>query len=156
MTKHEHMITDPLAIESILDKALVLRLGLCGNGAPYIVPVCFGFAGGKLFVHSGQTGKKMELMQANPQVCFEVDVDVGLLKPANQDNACAFGVRYSSVVGYGQARILKERQEKIHGLEVIVAHYSDKQFSLPDKAVDKTAVVEIVVDSMTGKARGYD
>ncbi len=42
MRKHKQEITDRSVLESILEEALIGRLGLCDDGMPYIVPVCFG------------------------------------------------------------------------------------------------------------------
>jgi hypothetical protein len=43
MRRTEKAVTDPKAIEAIITAARVCRLGMCHNGDPYVVPLCFGY-----------------------------------------------------------------------------------------------------------------
>ena len=141
----------PEEIEAVLEKAFVLRLGMCADNEPYVVPLSFAFRDGAIFIHSSPKGKKIETLRRNPRVCFEVDVDAGLLQPMDPDDACRFGVRFSSVVGYGTARILEDPAEKSAGLKAVLSHYSDREYELPENKVAITAVIRIEVESMTGR-----
>ena len=62
MTKRERQVTDPQQIKEILDKSKVLRLGLCMDNEPYVVPMNYGYTNedGKLtmYLHSAVRGKK--------------------------------------------------------------------------------------------------
>ena len=75
MTKRERQITDPKQIEAILDASKVLHLGLAVDNEPYVVPLNYGYTmeAGKLviYLHSGQRGKKLDMIRSNPRVFFE-------------------------------------------------------------------------------------
>ena len=59
-------------IERLLQASAVGRIGCCENGRPYVVPMAFVYEDGAIYCHSG-IGQKVEILRANPQVCFEVD-----------------------------------------------------------------------------------
>ena len=78
--RKDQEITDKDVLESLLEKAMVCRIGLSDNNVPYIVPVCFGYADECIYVHSSSRGKKIDIIRRNDQVCFEIDVDVELVR----------------------------------------------------------------------------
>ena len=56
MRRKEKEIKDTAEIEEILSKAFVCRLGLCDNGRPYVVPLCFGYEDNALYIHCAKEG----------------------------------------------------------------------------------------------------
>jgi nitroimidazol reductase NimA-like FMN-containing flavoprotein (pyridoxamine 5'-phosphate oxidase superfamily) len=57
----------------LLSKARYGRLGLCIEGRPYVIPMSFVYSLDKIFLHSRNSGRKVEAARKNPSVCFEVD-----------------------------------------------------------------------------------
>lgn len=49
------------------------RLGLCARGEPYVVPVSFVYEQGAVYFHTAKSGKKIDFINENNRVCFEVD-----------------------------------------------------------------------------------
>jgi uncharacterized protein len=66
-------------------------------------------------------------------------------------SACDWGVSFKSVIGTGTARILETPAEKRAGLDIIMAQYSGRSFTYPDEMLEKTAVIKVIVQEMTGK-----
>lgn len=58
--------------EHLLRTQVVGRIGCCEDGRAYVVPICYVYVDGCIYGHSG-IGLKVEMMRANPQVCFETD-----------------------------------------------------------------------------------
>lgn len=139
---------DQKGIESIILKAKVCRLGLVDGNRPYVVPMSFGYRENALYFHTGKKGKKMEILQKNNRVCFEMEVDLEIV-PA--DNPCKWNMRYRSVVGFGRAVILEGPEEKRQALDVIVKHYGGSLMAYDEKRVKGLAVIKVEIDSMTGK-----
>lgn len=152
MRRAEKEIKDRQTTESILERATVCRLGLCSHGVPYVVPLSFGYEDKRLYFHSAPEGRKIEIVKDNPNVCFEVDVDEEYV-PA--DVPCNWTVKYRSVIGFGKARLVEETEEKRKALDVILGHYARAPFEYPEGAVGKVAVIEVEVESLTGKQSGY-
>ena len=139
---------DQKEIESIILKAKVCRLGLVDGNRPYVVPMSFGYRENALYFHTGKKGKKMEILQKNNRVCFEMEVD---LKIVPADNPCKWNMRYRSVVGFGRAVILEGPEEKRQALDVIVKHYGGSLMAYDEKRVKGLAVIKVAIGSMTGK-----
>lgn len=59
-------------IDHLLRHQVVGRIGCHVDGRTYVVPVTYAYNGGAVYGHSGE-GLKMQMMRANPRVCFEVD-----------------------------------------------------------------------------------
>ena len=148
MRRKEKQITKTADIEQILKQGQVCRLGFVDNNVPYIVPMNYGYQDKILYFHSAGEGRKIDLIRANPLVCFEVDELVKMNKAAS---ACDWEVSYKSVIGTGTARILEIPAEKKAGLDIIMAQYSGRSFDYPDQMLEKTAVIKVTVEEMTGK-----
>jgi nitroimidazol reductase NimA-like FMN-containing flavoprotein (pyridoxamine 5'-phosphate oxidase superfamily) len=146
--KQEKEIFKISAIEAIIKKALVCRLGLSDEENPYIVPLSFGYQDKTLYFHSAAKGKKIDIMRKNPRVCFEIDINSEIIKAEDE---CKWGMRYQSVIGYGKAVLLQSADEKRRALKIIMSQYSDRQYHFIDKEIQKTAVIKVEIEDMTGR-----
>jgi nitroimidazol reductase NimA-like FMN-containing flavoprotein (pyridoxamine 5'-phosphate oxidase superfamily) len=59
-------------VEAFLAEQVVGRIGCHVDGTTYVVPVIYAYADGCVHVFTVE-GRKVEMMRANPSVCFEVD-----------------------------------------------------------------------------------
>ena len=59
-------------IDAFLRRQAVGRVGCHAGGRTYVVPVIYAWDGECVYVQSIE-GRKIEMMRANPEVCFEVD-----------------------------------------------------------------------------------
>ncbi|MEA3435974.1 MAG: pyridoxamine 5'-phosphate oxidase family protein [Thermodesulfobacteriota bacterium] len=148
MRRSEKEIMDKSAIEAIINASLVCRLALSDGGQPYIVPLSFGYQDSTLYFHSALEGKKIDIIKMNNRICFEFDVNTEIIEA---DKACKWGMKYQSVIGFGKAVLLENIEEKQKALNIIMNHYSSRNFQFPDKAIKKIAVIKIEIESMTGK-----
>jgi len=143
---------DRTAIEAIIRKAQVCRLGMADGGQPYVVPLCFGYEEGVLYFHTGAQGRKLEVLRRNSSVCFELEADVELV-PADQP--CRWAMKYRSVIGFGTAAFVNDSAEKRRALACIMRQYSDRSFEFPDDVVRSVTIVKVAVSAMTGRQAGY-
>ncbi len=153
MRRAEKEIKDREVIDSILRRALVCRIAMCDGDGPYIVPMSFGYSDGRIYLHSAKEGKKIDILRKNSKVSFEVDLDSKLGKGGK---ACKWGMDYLSVVGFGTASFVEDPTEKKEGLDAIMEHYSGyKEHQYAPEVFDRTAVIRIDIEGMTGKKSGY-
>ena len=154
VTKRERQVTDEQQIERILDTARVLHLGLCVNNEPYVVPMNYGWTreNGKLviYLHSAVRGRKLDMLQANPRVFFEMDCD---RIPFAGELPCQYGLAYASVMGRGTARILEDVAEKERAMSVLMKTQTGKDFTFNERLVSIVAVIRIDVEEYTAKER---
>ena len=148
MRRKDREIKDKIEIEKIIQEALVCRVALSDGDSPYVFPVCFGFKDGTIYFHSAQEGKKIEILRKNNKVCFEMDIDTELVE---EEKGCDWGIRYSSVIGFGTASFVEDIEEKKKALHVLLGHYSDKAYEFPEPSLSEVTVIKIRVESMTGK-----
>ena len=154
LTKRECLVTDPEQIRHILDSGKVLHLGLSVNDEPYVVPMNYGYAweDGKLvvYLHSAVRGKKLEMVQANPRVCFNIDCD---RMPFEGRVPCQYGMVYSSLMGRGTAAIVEDVEEKKRAMTLLMKTQTGKDFTFEDRLVTIVTVIRIDVSEYTAKHR---
>ncbi len=147
--KPKRQFTDLAEMEEVLTRARIMRLGLTDGQWPYVVPVNFAYEPGIIWFHSSPQGFKMDLMAANPKVCFEVEDEWGLV---TGEKPCDWSTRFRSVIGFGEASVVQDRAQKAHGLDVIMrSHGFAGDLNYPPEILDRAAVVRIAISSMTGK-----
>ena len=154
MTKRELQITDENRIREILDTCKVLRLGLCVDNEPYVVPMNYGYCleEGKLvlYLHSAVQGKKLDMIRANPKVFVEMDCD---WTPFEGEKPCQYGLSYSSLMGRGETRIVEAVEEKIRAMALLMKTQTSKDFTFDDRLVSIVTVIRVDVTEYTAKHR---
>ena len=150
MKRVDREITDKNEILDVLKRCDVLRVGMIGDGAPYVVPVSFGLAEGEatpvLYFHCAKAGMKLDCLRQSPKVCVEGDICHGVTPTAN-----GITTRYESVIGFGTAEPVSG-EEKILGLKRILEHYGHSDYPLDRcRGLERTEVVRIVLSELTGK-----
>lgn len=153
MRKKDKEIKEKHVIESIIKRATICRVGLCGNDVPYVVPLNFGYRDNCLFFHSGKEGKKIDMMRKNNTICFEIDVDSELMQA---EDPCKWSMKYYSVIGFGRAFLLEDPEEKRQALNIIMEHYSGKSSrEYPEEPLNSVAIIKVEIENMTGKKSGW-
>ena len=69
--------------------------------------------------------------------------------------ACEWGMKYRSVIGFGQASFIDDPESKRKALDIIMRQYSDRGHEYPESALSNTAVIKIYIEEMTGKESGF-
>jgi Predicted flavin-nucleotide-binding protein len=152
MRRKDREVTDRAEIDAIIRQATVMHLAVADEGQPFVVPVFFGYDGRAVYFHSAKKGSKIEILKRNSRVCFEMTVDHGIIE---SDVACDFEARHRTVVGFGSAVFVEDEAEKIAALNMIVARFTDKEFTFPAANLKTTAVVRIDIEALTGKRHGF-
>ena len=151
MRRREQEITDPNELASILEYGIVCRLGIHDGSVPYIVPMNYGYADGKLYFHSARKGKKIDLLKENNLVCFEVDAFLSLEK---KPDPCEWGMHYKSIIGSGTISFIEDRDEKIRCLHIIMNHYARDaadEWTFREPMVNAIVIMELEIVTLTGK-----
>src|SRR5512140_1677148 len=135
MHRSEREIKDPAEIDAILRTAPVCRIAMAAGGRPYVVPVNFAVNCDHLYFHCARKGKKIEMLRDNPSVCFEADIPGDL---RGSETACSWGMRYKSVIGFGESYFIEDRSEKKKALGILMKKYAGgDSFSYDDAILDK-------------------
>ncbi|MEJ2724070.1 MAG: pyridoxamine 5'-phosphate oxidase family protein [Deltaproteobacteria bacterium] len=153
MRKKEREIKERREIESVIHRSRVCRLAMSEGDCPYVVPLCFGYKDNALYFHTAMKGMKMDILKKNSRVCFEFDLDHEMV---TSPNPCDWGIKYRSVIGFGNAVLLEQSEPKKKALQIILEHYGAKgPFSYSEKGFRKTMIIKVGIESVTGKKAGY-
>lgn len=142
MRRKDREVTGRDNIEAILKACKVCRIAMIAEGKPYVIPMNFGYEwdenGLILYFHSGLKGKKIDALRADPHVCFEMDVEQGVIEGG--DVACKYSYAFSSIIGEGSMQFAENNEQKRHGFDKIMQHltgrdgwtYSDAHLSVAE------------------------
>ena len=116
---------------------------------PYVIPLNFVVEGDCLYFHCATKGKKIEILNKNKNVCFEMDINARVIASGTP---CAWGMKYASVIGYGRAFFVNDHEEKIKALNLLMEKYAGQgDYTYPENIVRKTMIVGVKIDKLTGK-----
>jgi uncharacterized protein len=154
MRRNDREIKEISEIEDIISRSDVCRIAFAENNTPYIVTMNFGYSGGDepcLYFHCAPRGRKLDMMRKNNLVCFEMDTDH---KIYGGEKGCDWGMNFSSIVGFGKLSVIGKPEEKIKGLDIIMAHYSDsKNFTYDEKVMSGTTVLKLEILEISCKRK---
>ncbi len=136
-------------IDAVIARCRVCYLAMCRDDKPYVIPVCFGYDGRCLYVHTAGAGQKIDFIRRNPQVCFTMTCDAGLV--ARSADPCGWGFAYFSVVGNGRVEELVTLEEKALGLDFIVRQYAEGTPPAVPAPPAGLRVWRIQISDLTGK-----
>jgi uncharacterized protein len=156
MRRADKEINDKNVIEAILQDSDYCVISISDNNNPYIVPMNFGFRDNNLYLHSSSEGRKIEILKVNNKVSFGVEIKTKLVR---SEKACNWGMKYMSVIGFGFAHFIENRNKKIEALDIIMDKYSNKDygnsFQYSETALDQIVVIKVEITKLTCKISGY-
>jgi nitroimidazol reductase NimA-like FMN-containing flavoprotein (pyridoxamine 5'-phosphate oxidase superfamily) len=142
-------------LESIIRKCEVCNLAMVDpEGKPYVLPMNFGYEDDHVYLHSAQTGLKVDILKQNPDVCVSFSAD-HKLRWVNEEVACSWGMSYRSVLAYGKVEFIDDYDKKEEALKVIMKNYSEMEFTFNAPAVKDVLVFRVKIEKLHGRAVGY-
>jgi len=136
-------------MEAFLRSEVLGYLSMNGPDGPYVVPLNYAYDDGRILVHCSHSGKKLDMLRADPRVCFAVARQEGPVEQHAKKASCH--VPSDSVVCYGRARILDDLDERAAALTAFLRHYKPEAKPMPREDVEACACVEIALTPLTGR-----
>ena len=142
-------------IDSIIRKCDVCNLAMIDQeGNPYVIPMNFGYKDQVIYLHSSGTGKKIDILKNNNKVCLSFSTD-HQLRWQSEKVACSYSMRYRSVLVFGKVEFVEDYDQKVDALNIIMANYTDREFTYNAPAVKDVMVFVVNPDKMEGREFGY-
>ncbi len=141
--------------QEFLRKQMTAHVGTVdANGWPYVVPLVYIYEGGDLlYLHTGaHQGHFLTNVQRDPRICVEVS-EIGQLQKGKRF-ACDSALVYTSVITFGQVRILyHDREKKSWFLDRLLAKHGDPTWTFEPgyPLLDQIILYEQKIEIMTGK-----
>lgn len=140
--------------EDIIKSCLFCNMAMVDQeGKPYVLPFNFGYENNTIYLHSDQKGKKIEILENNPNVCLSFTNDVELFA-RDEHVACSYGMKYKSVVVYGKIEFIEDIQEKTDAMNIVMKQYTSREFTYNAPAIKNVKVYKVIISEITGKAYG--
>ena len=139
--------------EKFLETARVGRISTSLKGQPYVVPVFYVYHNSRILIHTSGSGKKIETITKNPAVCFEID-------ESSEDER-----KLKSVIVFGKASIIQNREEKLEALRALVEKYREYHKSREElmhvlydeeyyaDCMEQASIIAITPTQITGRKR---
>jgi nitroimidazol reductase NimA-like FMN-containing flavoprotein (pyridoxamine 5'-phosphate oxidase superfamily) len=154
MRRKDREVTEDEIIKDIISRADVCRIAFAVENEPYIVTMNFGYVPegrGVLYFHCANEGRKLDMIRKNSRVCFQMDTDHKLY---GGEKGCDWGMKYSSIVGFGNISFITDPVMRKTGLDYIMKHYGgDKSLDYDEKVMGRTTILRLDITEMTGKKR---
>lgn len=154
MRRADREITEKKDLLQIIKDCDVCRLAISAEPVPYILPLNFGWEERDgnllLYFHGATEGTKYDLLRKQPLVSFEMDCSHRLVLDEAKGHCT---MEYRSVIGSGMVSLVTDEAEKLRALQVLMRHYRDEAFPFNPAALPRTTVLQLTVQSMTGKQR---
>ncbi len=146
---------------AFLHRAQVAHIATVWDEQPFVTPTNYYFdePGHRLIFHSNITGRIRTNIEKHPHVCAEVS-EIGRYLPSNV--ALEFGVQFRSVMVFGEAHVLDDREEQRRMLHLLIAKYFapmelGKDYRpVTDQELKRTTVYELCIASWSGKENWKD
>ncbi|HZJ74805.1 MAG TPA: pyridoxamine 5'-phosphate oxidase family protein [Perlabentimonas sp.] len=125
------------------------------EGKPYVLPFNFGYKEGRLYIHSGPEGKKIDIWKKNPEVCISFSTDYEL-NIRHENVACSYSMKYRSVLFHGKVTPVTDLDEKDRILNIVMGKYTQRNnFSYNTPALKNVAVFEIEIQKQESRSYLY-
>lgn len=153
MRRSDREVIDNDKINEIIKNCDCCRLGFKEEKGVYILPLNFGYDEENnkrvLYFHGANEGKKIDLINKQKFVGFEMD---SFHKLVSSDIPCGFTYKYQSIIGNGNVSMVRGINEKIKALKIIMEHYTGKkEWSFPVASVEKTGIIKLEITELSCK-----
>lgn len=110
---------DREAVYRILDEGFICHVGFVVETRPFVIPTGYARVGDKLYIHGSQASRMLRTLSKGIDVCLTVTLVDGLVLARS---AFHHSMNYRSVVVFGQASVVAEREEKLAALRALSEH----------------------------------
>lgn len=140
--------TDAQWLETFFRRAGEIFVSFSGGEYPYVLPLNFVWLEGRIYLHCGFEGRKMDLLGQDDRVGFAAALDVTIVREKST-------TWYKSVSGCGRIRTVTDTEEKRRALDALSLRYAARcPRPAPDAMLRRVNVLCIDVEELSGKERG--
>src|ERR1043165_2149801 len=110
---------DREVVNAILDEAFICHVGFVAEDKPVVIPTGYARVGETVIIHGSQASRMLRALGQGIDVCVTVTLIDGLVLARS---AFHHSMNYRSVVIFGRARVIDDREEKLQALDALSEH----------------------------------
>lgn len=145
---------DRESLNQILDEGFICHVGFAVDGRPFVIPTGYARGGDRLFIHGSQASRMLRAVGQGIEVCVTVTLIDGLVLARS---AFHHSMNYRSVVIFGHATVVDEREKKLEVLRVLSEHMIpgrwDDVREPNERELQLTTVLSLPIDEASAKVR---
>lgn len=145
----------------ILAQGRVAHVGFCRSedGHPFVIPFSYHYEAAnpeRLYLHGSVESRTLKYLADGARVCVTVTLLDGLVYSRT---ALYHSMNYRSVVCFGRTRLITAQDEKDAVLARMIRRYfpgreAGRDYEPPpDAHLEQTAMIEVLIEEMSAKAR---
>jgi len=145
---------DRETINAIIDEALICHVGFVIDEKPVVIPTIHWRDGDRLYLHGSVASRMLRSLQKGVEACVTITLLDGLVMARSSFH---HSMNYRSVVVYGTAQQVVDREEKLRALDVLVEHVcagrTRDSRSPNEQELRQTMVLSLPIDEASAKVR---
>jgi nitroimidazol reductase NimA-like FMN-containing flavoprotein (pyridoxamine 5'-phosphate oxidase superfamily) len=106
-------------VYGILDEGFICHVGFVVEGQPVVIPTGYARVDEKLYLHGSQASRMLRTLAQGVDACVTVTIVDGLVLARS---AFHHSINYRSVVVFGRATVVEDREEKLAALFAFSEH----------------------------------
>ena len=110
---------DRETVYRILDEGFICHVGFAPDGQPFVIPTGYARADDKLYIHGSAASRMLRTLSGGIDACVTVTIVDGLVLARS---AFHHSMNYRSVVVFGRATLVEDREEKNAALLALSEH----------------------------------
>ena len=145
---------DRQLVYGILDEGFICHVGFTVEGQTFVIPTGYARVDAQLFIHGSQVSRMLRTLSSGIDVCVAVTLVDGLVLARS---AFHHSINYRSVVMFGRARIVDDREAKLAALfafseQVIPGRWNDVR-EPTETELKATTVLALPLVEVSAKVR---
>ena len=147
-------VYDRELVYRILDEGFICHVSFAVDGQPFVIPTGYARVGDQLYIHGSQVSRMLRTLSGGIDACVAVTLIDGLVLARS---AFHHSVNYRSVVIFGRASIVEEREAKLAALfafseHVIPGRWDDVR-EPTEQELKATTVLSLRLEEVSAKVR---
>ena len=147
-------VYDRHLVYGILDEGFICHVGFAVEGQPFVIPTGYARVDEQLFIHGSQVSRMLRTLSSGIDVCVAVTLVDGLVLARS---AFHHSINYRSVVMFGRATIVDDREAKLAALfafseQVIPGRWNDVR-EPTEQELRATTVLSLPLVEVSAKVR---
>ncbi len=141
-------------VHAILDRSLVCHVGVVIEGAPRVLPTLHARIDDSVFIHGAASNRMIRTAAEGVEVCLTATLVDGLVMARS---AFHHSVNYRSVVIFGRAIEVTDREAKLAAMRALVEHIAPGRWERSrqpnPKELAATSILELPIEEASAKVR---
>ena len=156
--RSDREVEDEAWIKQFLTETALATMATSHEDQPFVNSNIFVYDADRhcIYIHTARVGRTRGVLEINPKVCLTV-MEMGRFLPAPE--ALEFSVEYSSVVVFGNVKIVEDTDEAKSALQLLLDKYAphlkpNQDYRPPvDEELKRTSVFRIDIEEWSGKRK---